>query len=159
LREAAFNVQALDEIDQALGGILRHGARGSFHMAQQVGEQGGLGLNASAFPILSELAASALRPSELADLTGSGRPTTSRQVQYLERQGLVRRAQDEADRRGSVLELTSQGRKIAEMSIEVRRAELQRLLAAWPEEEVLSLARLLTRLVHDMQHRVFGAGA
>jgi DNA-binding MarR family transcriptional regulator len=157
LRKGAFNVQALDQIDQALGGILRHGARGSFQMAQQVGEQGGFGLNASAFPILSELAASALRPSELADLTGSGRPTTSRQVQCLERQGLVRRAQDEADRRGRVLELTSRGRKIAEISVEVRRAELQRLLTGWPEEEVLSLARLLTRLVHDMQHRVFGS--
>jgi DNA-binding MarR family transcriptional regulator len=157
LRKRVFNVAALDEIDRALGGILRHGMRGSFQMAQQVGEQGGFSLNASAFPILSELAATALRPSELADLTGSGRPTTSRQVQYLERQGLVRRAQDEVDRRGSVLELTPRGRKIAETSVEVRRAELQRVLAEWPDEEVLSLARLLTRLEHDMEHRVFGA--
>jgi DNA-binding MarR family transcriptional regulator len=158
LKEKEFSVQALDTIDRALGGILKHGIRGNSQMAQQVGLQGGSSLNASAFPILSELATTALRPSELADQTGSGRPATSRQVQQLEREGLVRRVQDEFDRRGSVLELTPRGRTIAQMSVEVRRAELQRVLAEWPEEEVLSLARLLARLQHDMEHRVFGAG-
>lgn len=86
------------------------------------------------------------RPSDLATFFGIGKPTLSRQVQLLERLGLVDRAADPRDGRAVRLTLSENGRERVRAARTARRERLHERLREWDEAEMLRLAELLARL-------------
>lgn len=86
------------------------------------------------------------RMTDLADYFGVGKPTVSRQVQLLERLGLVVRSADANDGRAQVLELTTDGLARVNRVRQERRRRFRTLLEDWPADDVQTLGRLLGRL-------------
>jgi DNA-binding MarR family transcriptional regulator len=87
-----------------------------------------------------------LRPSEFADalmLTSSG---TTKRLDRLEQAGLIARAPDPDDRRGTLITLTAAGRSLIDKLTEAHLANERRLLASLSEADRRRLADLLRRL-------------
>lgn len=101
----------------------------------------------SAFPLVGVLAQEgAMRLSELAEALWMDKSTASRQVDSVERFGLVERVPDPADARARMIQLTDDGReRMAAMQAEQRR-RWESALSGWDPEEVEELTRLLRRL-------------
>src|SRR5882672_8443544 len=90
---------------------------------------------------------SKLSPAMLAERTGVTRATMTGLVDTLERDGLVRRAPDTADRRMMTVELTSRGeRKLMKILPEHFR-QMAWLMAPLSEPERKTLVRLPTKLL------------
>jgi len=84
-----------------------------------------------------------VRPTELTDalmLTSSG---TTKRLDRLERAGLIARAPDPDDRRGTLIGLTDEGRSIVDGVTEAHLDNEKRLLAALTAAEQRRLADLL----------------
>ncbi|MFD0484098.1 MarR family winged helix-turn-helix transcriptional regulator [Kineococcus sp. GCM10028916] len=86
------------------------------------------------------------RPSDLATFFGIGKPTLSRQVQLLERLGLVTREADPTDGRAVRLTLSPEGLEKVHAARSARRQRLHSRLEGWPEDDMTELATLLGRL-------------
>ena len=87
-----------------------------------------------------------LRPSELTGalmLTSSG---TTKRLDRLEQAGLIARAPDPHDRRGTLIELTAAGHKRIDAVTEAHMANERRLLESLSAAERKQLADLLRRL-------------
>ena len=88
-----------------------------------------------------------LRPSDFTGalmLTSSG---TTKRLDRLEQAGLITREPDPADRRGTLIALTVEGRELIDNSTEAHLANERRLLAALSDAEQRSLADLLRALM------------
>ncbi|MFB9378282.1 MarR family winged helix-turn-helix transcriptional regulator [Kineococcus gynurae] len=86
------------------------------------------------------------RPSDLAAFFGIGKPTLSRQVQLLERLGLVARAADPSDGRAVRLMLSPLGTQQVHAARKARRDRLHDLLSSWTTDDIATFATLLGRL-------------
>jgi DNA-binding MarR family transcriptional regulator len=87
-----------------------------------------------------------LRPTEFADalmLTSSG---TTKRLDRLEHAGLITRAPDPADRRGTLITLTPKGLELIDNVTEAHLDNERDLLAALSESEQRRLADLLRKL-------------
>jgi DNA-binding MarR family transcriptional regulator len=87
-----------------------------------------------------------LRPTEFADalmLTSSG---TTKRLDRLEHAGLITRAPDPADRRGTLITLTPKGLELIDNVTEAHLDNERNLLAALSESEQRRLADLLRKL-------------
>jgi DNA-binding MarR family transcriptional regulator len=87
-----------------------------------------------------------LRPSDFADtlmLTSSG---TTKRLDRLERAGLIERAPDPDDRRGTLITLTAEGRELIDAVTEAHMANERRILSGLTEDEQRELADLLRKL-------------
>jgi DNA-binding MarR family transcriptional regulator len=87
-----------------------------------------------------------LRPSEFTStlmLTSSG---TTKRLDRLEQAGLIRRAPDPDDRRGTLITLTAAGRELIDSVTEAHLDNERRLLSALSDEEQRRLADLLRKL-------------
>ena len=87
-----------------------------------------------------------LRPTEFTGalmLTSSG---TTKRLDRLERAGLITRAPDPSDRRGTLIELTDAGRELIDAATEAHLDNERHLLAALPEADQRRLADLLRKL-------------
>jgi DNA-binding MarR family transcriptional regulator len=87
-----------------------------------------------------------LRPSELTGalmLTSSG---TTKRLDRLEQAGLIARAPDPHDRRGTLIRLTAAGRKRVDAVTEAHMANERRLLESLSAAERKQLADLLRKL-------------
>jgi DNA-binding MarR family transcriptional regulator len=87
-----------------------------------------------------------LRPTEFTDalmLTSSG---TTKRLDRLERAGLITRAPDPADRRGTLITLTPKGLELIDDVTEAHLDNERNLLAALSEPEQRRLADLLRKL-------------
>jgi DNA-binding MarR family transcriptional regulator len=87
-----------------------------------------------------------LRPTEFADalmLTSSG---TTKRLDRLEHAGLITRAPDPADRRGTLITLTPKGLELIDNVTEAHLDNERNLLAALSEAEQRRLADLLRKL-------------
>lgn len=115
----------------------------SIHISTSSGE---MNLDRSAYGILCRLADEGpQRLGALATAFGLDPSTITRQVQALEKAGLVRRRSDDGDRRAFILDLTDEGRTVLAHTRAYRRERLEELLADWPETDRTELARLLTK--------------
>ena len=88
----------------------------------------------------------AMRLTEVAEHLALDLSTVSRQVAHLRREGLLDSSPDPADGRSQRLSVTAEG--VQQLRAH-RRGAVDRLverLAAWPDEDVGDLTRLLTRL-------------
>lgn len=70
--------------------------------------------------------------------------TTTRQVQYAIRLGLVDRVEDPHDRRANLLSRTPEGRQVCEAMVHQQRQGLLRLLDGWPDRDQRDLVRLIS---------------
>lgn len=101
--------------------------------------------------VLTNLKASAWRSQhDLAAAVGIEGPTLTRHLDALERQGLVRRRQDPADRRAVVVELTSAGHAAHARLLGVVIAFDRRLRSGMSANEVDRLRDLLGRLEENV---------
>ena len=129
------------QIEQQLTMLLRRVQ--SIHISTSSGE---MNLDRSAYGILCRLADEGpQRLGALAGAFGLDPSTITRQVQALEKAGLVRRRSDDGDRRAFILDLTDEGRTVLAHTRAYRRERLEELLADWPETDRTEFARLLTK--------------
>jgi DNA-binding MarR family transcriptional regulator len=148
---------AMTDIEQALTRLVRRGNQPRVH--ERLAARAGVTLDRAAYAALCRVReAGPLRLSELAARMGVDASTASRQVQQLERTGLVGRVGDPDDRRASLLELTAEGDRVLTRMRQARRASLDQVLAGWSAADRRTLAALLTRLVDDLE-RVTGVRA
>jgi DNA-binding MarR family transcriptional regulator len=87
-----------------------------------------------------------LRPTEFTEqlmLTSSG---TTKRLDRLEQAGLITRAPDPSDRRGTLITLTPKGLRLIDSVTEAHVANERRLLASLGEAEQRRLADLLRKL-------------
>jgi DNA-binding MarR family transcriptional regulator len=148
---------AMTDIEHALTRLIRRGNQPRVH--ERLAARAGVPLDRAAYAALCRVhEAGPLRLSELAARMGVDASTASRQVQQLERTGLVGRVGDPADRRASLLELTAEGDRVLAKMRQARRASLAQVLGGWSRADRRKLATVLTRLVDDLE-RVTGVRA
>jgi DNA-binding MarR family transcriptional regulator len=82
----------------------------------------------------------AVRVGEIAIAIGGSLPSTSRLVQRLERRGLVTTERDEADRRATLVRMTSKGGDLRMAVIASRRRAMEAALAAFAPQLPRGLA-------------------
>lgn len=88
-----------------------------------------------------------LSPAGLADRTGVTRATMTGLVDTLERDGLVRRAPDPADRRMMTVQLTPRGERKLLKILPAHFRQMAWLMAPLSEPERKTLVRLLTKVL------------
>jgi DNA-binding MarR family transcriptional regulator len=108
------------------------------------------GLEAGWYDVLATLRRSGppyrLRPTEFTStlmLTSSG---TTKRLDRLEQAGLIARAPDPGDRRGTLITLTAAGRELVDAATEAHLENERRLLAGLTADERRRLADLLRKL-------------
>jgi DNA-binding MarR family transcriptional regulator len=91
------------------------------------------------------------RPSELLEesLLSSGAMTN--RIDRVEALGLVVRLRDPNDRRGVIVQLTPEGRKLADKAIEVHSAELKALLKGIRASDRATLKKVLAGWLSDLE--------
>lgn len=90
-----------------------------------------------------------MRLSELAEALWMDKSTASRQVDSVERFGLVERTPDPADARARLIRLTPDGLDQAGRMMAEQRQRWEDVLADWDSADVELLTRLLRRLRHS----------
>jgi DNA-binding MarR family transcriptional regulator len=96
------------------------------------------------------LAGKPLRISEIAEKMQLVQPHVTRQVQQLERRGLVRRTGDPNDRRVSFIEPTDEGKAAADRYTRTLISWFTGAIAHWSEQDRGDLGRLLARFADDV---------
>ena len=108
-------------------------------------------VDATAYPILFNLAAAPRRVSVLAEVVHSDVSTVSRQVSTLEGHGLVDKVSDPADGRAQVVQLSESGEALL-TSIKAQRTEwFRELMGDWTAEEASDFAHQLERFGTDLE--------
>lgn len=87
--------------------------------------------------------------TQLGRLVGLSTPAISRQIQGLERMGLVKRVPDESDGRAAIIQLTQKGHQVAHHNHDARIEFLLRVLGEWDDADLQRLAVDLDRLSTD----------
>jgi DNA-binding MarR family transcriptional regulator len=91
-----------------------------------------------------------LTPTQAAALLGVDQPRASRLAAQALQAGLVRREADQADGRRSPLSLTSDGQRVIDHIRAFRQRVIENATAGWSEQDLATLAELLTRFIADM---------
>jgi DNA-binding MarR family transcriptional regulator len=87
----------------------------------------------------------ATRPSELAEILGTGRANLTKIGNRLEEAGLIIRVPDPADERSVLLALTASGRQVGQRIAETVQEGFEAILGDWEPDDVAGLTRLLAR--------------
>ena len=113
----------------------------------------GVRLDRAAASLLFKLAVQgdSLRVTDLAELLGVDTPTVTRKVQQLERDGMVVRQTDPDDRRASRIRLTPAGHRTIERMRRARRVWLEQVLHDWGDDDLSTLADLLSRFAENLE--------
>lgn len=93
-----------------------------------------------------------LTPSELADIERVKRPSMTRTLACLDREGLIERTPDPADGRSSLVSISAAGRELLARQRRRKSAYLARRLRKLDAEEIATLARaaeILERIRED----------
>ncbi|PZS29336.1 MAG: MarR family transcriptional regulator [Pseudonocardiales bacterium] len=134
---------ALPEVERELSLLLRRARALSAELSREIHPD----IDAGGYALLSTLTeAGPLRANDLAELFGVDKSSISRQVQRLERLGLLERRHDDSDRRALLLGATPEGRRRLAAAADARRLRFRARLGAWNEADVTHLAALLRRL-------------
>jgi DNA-binding MarR family transcriptional regulator len=103
--------------------------------------------------LIFRLSQSSAALNELAEYTSSDKASTSRTVASLEEAGFVKRVPHKTDRRISMIELTSKGRKMAEQTTEIRNYIGENVNATLTVAEQKTLASLLNKVVQGLREQ------
>ena len=85
-----------------------------------------------------------------ADHLRQGRAVTGTQIDRLEQRGLIERLPDPNDRRVWLVQLTTDGKDLAERAVEVDVVVRKQLRSGIPREDRQALANVLVRLQHNI---------
>jgi DNA-binding MarR family transcriptional regulator len=88
----------------------------------------------------------AMRPSEIADIQGVHPSLVTRQIRELERRGYIEVRSDPADKRASLVSITSTGADEVRRLRQIGLERFARFVADWDPDDVLMLASLLAKL-------------
>lgn len=97
----------------------------------------------------AEFLCAALRPAavgELAHALRCDRSNVSRLVDRASTRGLVRRGEDEADGRVTIVKLTADGERLARRFIAALEAQTRALRASWPDRREQTVVELLNEI-------------
>ena len=108
-------------------------------------------VDATAYPILFNLAAEPRRVSVLADCVHSDVSTVSRQVSNLEGHGLVDKVSDPDDGRAQVVRLSEDGHTLLSGIQQQRTEWFRELMGDWTAEEASDFAGHLERFGADLE--------
>lgn len=149
--EAAAAVLAVLPRIQRLSSAIARG-----RLAERAAEEAGLNLDRPALGVLITLrmAGTPLRVGEIAQRMQVVGPHVTRQVQALERRGLVRRVADPDDRRASLIEPTPAGAEAGDRYSATMIAWFADAIREWPDADRRDLARLLGNLADDVTARL-----
>lgn len=110
-------------------------------------------VDATAYPILFNLAAEPRRVSVLAEVVHSDVSTVSRQVSTLEGHGLVDKVSDPADGRAQVVQLSDEGKTLLDGIRQQRTEWFRELMGEWTPEEASAFAGYLERFGADLERQ------
>jgi DNA-binding MarR family transcriptional regulator len=97
----------------------------------------------------AEFLCAALRPTAVGDLAHAlrcDRSNVSRLADRAARRGLVKRGEDEADGRVTIVQLTAEGERLARRFIAALEAQTQALRAGWPGTREQTAVELLNEI-------------
>lgn len=120
---------------------------------KQMIENAQIDLDAAAFPIFVGIAR--MEPTnvgKLADNVGKNHSSVSRQVDKLEKQGLVKTYYSIDDARIRLIELTDHGTEFNNLINETRRKIMKETLFDWTKEEKIALEISLKHLAETMNN-------
>ncbi|MCK8676725.1 MarR family winged helix-turn-helix transcriptional regulator [Streptomyces lichenis] len=125
-------------------------------LVERAMESAALTLDRPAVGVLLTLrmADGALRVGEIAERMQVVGPHITRQVQALEKRGLVRRVADPLDRRASLIEPTEAGTEAVNRYMTSVLGWFTDTLAHWPDQDRDDLARLLGRFADEVTARL-----
>lgn len=93
----------------------------------------------------------AMRPKDLADALGMGRPNITKLSSRACDLGLVARVAEPGDERAIRLVLTAEGRRLGAQIVDSLRLGLADLLSSWSARDAAALQNLLTRYVDGIE--------
>jgi DNA-binding MarR family transcriptional regulator len=119
-------------------------------------EQVGLDLDRPAMSVLVTLRSAdrPLRVGEVAERMQVVGPHVTRQMNELERRGLVRRLADPHDQRARLIELSPEGGEAADRYLRSILGWFGDVLAEWPAQDRRDFGRLLGRFADDLTARL-----
>ncbi|WP_026252453.1 MarR family winged helix-turn-helix transcriptional regulator [Streptomyces sp. PsTaAH-124] len=125
-------------------------------LVERAAEEAGLGRDRAAVGVLVTLrtADRPLRIGEIADRMQVVGPHITRQVQALEKRGLVRRIPDPHDARARLIEPTDVGAEAVDRYLAFVLGWFTDTLADWPHKDRDDLVRLLARFADDVTARL-----
>ena len=91
------------------------------------------------------------KPGKLAEALGLSSGAMTNRLDAMERRGLVRRLPDPDDRRGVIVELTDDGHRLWETTVETQAEKEAVVASALDDEEKRELNELLRRLMHAFE--------
>jgi DNA-binding MarR family transcriptional regulator len=97
---------------------------------------------------------------EVADYLGVSAPSATKNVDKLERLGLIFRLRSKGDRRATLLRISPAGRQLVRKYEELKNEQLEPVLGAFQPSEIRQLADLLERFsvsLLEQEHPPFGA--
>ena len=117
------------------------------------------GITVGEFDVLAALrrggSGTVLTPTSLARVSMVSPAGMTNRLNRLEAAGLIERRQDPTDRRGSLVELTAEGRRVADRAVEDVVAAENEIFAILSKAERERLDRALDRLIANLeQHQV-----
>lgn len=134
--------ESFEAVEQELSLLLRRARRYLLTLAREVHPE----LEASTyFTLLFVTSRPTVRAADLADYLGIDKGAASRQVQQLERLGLLQRQPSPNDARAQLLTVTSQGKAHFEAARQARSLHVQERLGEWDPRDVATFAQLLSR--------------
>jgi DNA-binding MarR family transcriptional regulator len=141
---------ALGQINRLSGAVTRG------RLAERATEAAGLSVDRPAVSVLLTLHAAdgPLRIGEIAERMQVVGPHVTRQVQELERRGLVRRVADPHDRRASLIEPTEQGASATDRYSASIIGWFTDAIGDWSDRDRNELGRLLGMLAKDVTARL-----
>ena len=145
----ASATSALDELQvslQRLGRLLA-----SRQVSARITSVAGVEVSQQGVALLRALRRGGQQPvAALAASAAMDLGAVSRQVRLLEEAGAVERSRSSEDGRVALLDLTAEGRRMVDRIQAVSVQHLEEALQGWSDDEELTLARLMQRLVDDM---------
>lgn len=110
------------------------------------------GIPLGAFPFLRALwEEDGLTQTELADRLGRAGPTAVAALRQMERDGLIRRVADKADKRKAYIHLTAKGRAVYERAKPDTESHMRRCLSGFTPEEQEVFKKMLRRFRANLQ--------
>jgi DNA-binding MarR family transcriptional regulator len=141
---------AIDRVTASIQTLFRLGA--SRRIYQQQTSAAGVNLSQQALRLLEWITASEhTTPGRLASKLDLDPAVVTRRMRQLEDAELITRGRSSDDGRVSTVEATEAGRDAFDRVRRVIWDQVRRAIAEWPEDELEQLARLLGRLVSDVQ--------
>ncbi len=141
---------ARDQINDAITVVARFA--NSRQLAVVHSAQSGVDLPLSAIALLRQLdGGDAFRLSELSRRLQVALPPLSRQVRSMVEGGYLERRPDGADARATLLAITAKGRDALTRFDDANRILLDRALAGWSDDRLVTLADQMQRLIRDLR--------